>query len=116
MELSTPLIHAFHPAVADISSPASLVEHGLRCARQGDWGEAGYFFQLARERLSLMEKQSVPELDQCIQVYMSYVQAQQDLHRACKQFAQAESALQTQLLLLEKILPALRDDKQREQE
>src|SRR5579859_2446780 len=116
MELSMRPTQAFLPAMSDASSPTMLIECGLQCARQGNWSDAGYFFQLAHERLLLMEQQFVPELDQCIQVYMSYVQAQQDLHRASKQFAQAESTLQTQLLLLEKVLPTLRDSKERGQE
>src|SRR5215472_13231709 len=116
MELSMRPIQAFLPAVADISSPVFLIEHGLQCARQGDWSEAGYFFQLAREQLSLMQKPFVPELDRWLQLYTSYIQAQHDLQQASKQFAQAETALQAQLLLLEKSLPALKHEKDPGQE
>lgn len=111
MELSVRPIRALFPSVSDASSPAILIEHGLRCARQEDWSEAEYFFQLAHKQISLTQQQCIPELDLCLQDYTTFVQAQQDLHRASKQFVQAESALQTQLLLLEKLLPALRDDK-----
>jgi DNA-binding SARP family transcriptional activator len=116
MELSMRPIQAFLPAVSDASSPAMLIEYGLQCARQENWSEAGYFFQLAREQLSLTQQQFAPELDLCLRDYTGFVQAQQDLHRASKQFVHAESTLQTQLLLLEKLLPALRDDKDAEQE
>src|SRR5215472_13517306 len=101
MELSMHPIQAFLPAMSDATSPAMLIEYGLQCARQGNWREAGYFFQLAREQLSLTQQQFAPELDLCLQDYTSFVQAQQDLHKASKLFVQAESALQTQLLLLE---------------
>lgn len=111
MELSIHPIQPFPPAVSDASSPAMLIEYGLQCAQQGNWREAGYFFQLAREQLSLKQQQFAPELDLFLHEYTSFVQAQQDLHKASKQFVQAESALQTQLHLLEKLLPALSDDK-----
>jgi len=111
MELSTHIIHALLPAVSDVSPSAMLIEQGLQYAQQGNWSEAGYFFQLAREQLSLTQQQFAPELDLCLQDYMSFVQAQQDLQRASKHFVQAESVLQTKILLLEKLLPALRDDK-----
>jgi DNA-binding SARP family transcriptional activator len=116
MELSMRPIQAFLPAVADISSPIFLIEYGLQRARQGDWSEAEYIFQLAREQLSLMEKPFIPELDRLLQLYTSYVQAQQDLQKASKQFAQTESALQAQLILLEKSLPSLRHEKDAGQE
>ena len=100
------------PLTVELEDPSlvSLLERGLQCGRQEHYAEGATFFALARERLSPNQMHIAASLDVLIEISTSYWQAQQALHEASKRFAEADSAQQAQLAVLEKLLPTLMEN------
>src|SRR5260221_747451 len=90
-----------------------LLERGIRCTRQGRHSEGVIYFALARERLSPDQMQFAAALDTFIQSHARYWQAQEALHTASKRFVEADVEQQTQLVVLEKLLPVLKEEMDR---
>src|SRR2546428_11528798 len=84
-------------AGSGVSSPASLIEHGLNCVREGRYAEGVVFFALASERLSAGQVHLAAVLDAFNQCQVSYWQAQQTLQQASRPFEVADAEQQAQL-------------------
>jgi len=100
-------------SASETSSSAFLLERGIRYTQQGCYAEGVIYFARARERLSPDQMHFAVVLDAFIQSYARYLQAQQALHMASKRFVEADAEQQTQLVALEKLLPALKEDTDR---
>jgi DNA-binding SARP family transcriptional activator len=99
--------------VCETSSPASLLEHGIRCIRQGHYAEGAAFFALARERFTPDQMHLADLLDAFLQSHALHLQAQQALHIASKYFVETDTEQETHLIALEKLLAALEEDTER---
>ncbi|MDQ6643620.1 MAG: hypothetical protein M3Y76_04155, partial [Chloroflexota bacterium] len=95
---------------AETSSPDRLLETGFLCVRQGRYVEGVAFFALARERFSPHQAHLTAVLDAFIQSHKTYVQAQEILLQASKNFARADAELQVQIAALEKLLSGLSEE------
>ena len=102
------LIDAFEKPALNI-----LLERGIRCTRQGRHSAGVICFALAREQLSPDQTQFAAVLDTFIQSHARYWQAQEALHTASKRFVEADIEQQTQLVVLEKLLPTLKEEMDR---
>lgn len=100
-------------SASETSSSAFLLERGICYIRQGCYAEGAICFARARERLSPDQMHFAVVLDAFIQSYARYLQAQQALHMASKRFVEAEVEQQTQLVALEKLLLAIKEDMDR---
>src|SRR5947208_440483 len=99
------------PAVrSEASSPASLLERGIQCFREGCFIEGVAYLALARESIPVDQIHFAAALDALIQSHTSYWQAQQALFMASKRFVETETEQQTQLLSLEKLVPILKEE------
>src|SRR6266702_1452007 len=94
---------------SEAPSPASFLERGIHCTRQGRYLEAKVLLEFARERLSPGQAQVAAALDAFIDSHTSCWQAQQELFMASKRFVEAETKHHTYLLALEKLLPTLEE-------
>lgn len=88
----------------------SLLERGIHCTQQGRHVEGAIYFALARVRLSPNQMHYAAALDTFIQSHTRYWQAQEALHTASKRFVEADIEQQAQLVALEKLLQALREE------
>jgi DNA-binding SARP family transcriptional activator len=89
----------------DAFSSVSYVEQGLNCIEQKHYLEGVAFFRLARERLCSDQMQLAATLEALIKTIMSYLNAQQALHEASKNFTEFDTQQQAQIEALQKILP-----------
>src|SRR5437899_709697 len=94
--------------MSDAPTPASSLECGLCCARDGWWTEAVYFFKLAREQLPLDQAHIAAEIDAFLQSHVCYWETQQTLHLASRRFVEAETQQRTRLCTLETLLSTLK--------
>lgn len=91
----------------EVSSAASLITNGVRCARQKHYAEAVAFLALARERVPSDQLRLLSILDAFIQGQTNYWQAQQMLEHASACFAEADARQQAHLTALEDLLSML---------
>jgi DNA-binding SARP family transcriptional activator len=102
---------------SDVSSPAILLERGMRCIQQGYLVEGVIYFARAREELPPDQSHLAAVLDALIRCHARYMQAQRELLLTSKRLVEADAEQKTQLVALEKLLPAaLREDMDREQQ
>ena len=117
MDLSLSSNQKFLAVASDASSPAMLLERGMRCIQQGYLVEGIIFFARAREELPPDQSHLAAVLDALIQSHARYMRAQQELLLTSKRLVEADTEQKTQLVALEKLLPAaLREDMDREQQ
>jgi DNA-binding SARP family transcriptional activator len=87
-----------------------LLERGIQSTQQGRHVEAVLYFSWALEQLSPDQFYYADALDNFIQSHTRYRQAQEALHTASKRFVEADAEQQSQLVALEKLLQALREE------
>jgi|SRR5450755_1149877 DNA-binding SARP family transcriptional activator len=96
---------------APTSSVISLLERALNCMRRENYTEGVILFAQARQQLLPDQMQLAALLATLIQFCENYWQAQQALNQASKRFAEIDAELQQQIAILEKIIPALMQER-----
>ncbi len=103
--------HIFVHSTQD-SSPTSLIERGLSYIQQGHYADGMVYFRLARQQLSDQNASLAAALDNFMQGFPVYWQAQQQLHHASRSFIELDTLQQERLLALEKLLPEFKVETQ----
>lgn len=96
--------------VTETLSAISLLKQGLHSIQRGCEAEGRALFVLARTKLSPDQGQLAIALDSFIEGFTEYLQVQQGLHEASTRFARAYAELQTEVIALTTVLPALIQD------
>ena len=93
--------------MTELSTLLSPLERAIQCLRQGQYAEGIALMTFVRARLSPDQLLLATSLDTLIQSLKDYLQATQALHLASKAFTEAEGKQETQIALLETLLPTL---------
>jgi len=94
----------------ETSFPGRLLEAGLSCLRQEHYSEGLAIVTRVRQELLAHHGSVISMLDALVQSYAGYLQTREELLRAGKRFAQADSDRQAQLQAIESLLPTLADN------
>src|SRR5258708_2942028 len=101
--------HEAFTAALEARSLVALLEEGIRCIHQGQYVEGMSCFTLASEQLFPTQLHLAAAIDALKHSHTDYWQSQQAVLLACKRLVETEAKQQACLLVLEQLLPALRE-------